>query len=95
MTKSMQCPECATFFFQDFRSKIICPECSYSDFDVNLDDSLKMKNIFEWWNSMPFELKWNKCVKHKEVVIDYPYRNPETLSGKELHQIYIKELVND
>lgn len=43
-----------------------------------------------WWNGLTFEEKFIAMVKAKTVVIGYPDRNPETLTGRE-----VELLMND
>lgn len=41
-----------------------------------------------WWNNLSFENKWKQIVKNKTIILGYPDRNPDTLTGREIQQLY-------
>ena len=45
-----------------------------------------------WWNKLSFEEKWYKVVEFKHLVVGYPERNIDTLSGREIEDIW-KEVI--
>ncbi len=49
------------------------------------------QEAMKWWNPLPFEIKWEKIVKHKELVLGYPDRAPGDLTGSEIEKLFIKE----
>jgi hypothetical protein len=45
-------------------------------------------NAMKWWNAMSFEDKWYKIIKYKVLVLGYPERTPNSLTGREIENIY-------
>ena len=43
-----------------------------------------------WWSGLTFEEKFIAMVKGKRVVIGYPDRNPDTLTGREIELLMIE-----
>lgn len=44
-----------------------------------------------WWNRLTFEEKFLAMVKGKTVIIGYPDRNPETLTGREIELLHVSQ----
>lgn len=46
------------------------------------------KIAMNWWNNLSFEGKWEQIIKNKSIILGYPDRNPNTLTGREIQQLY-------
>lgn len=62
---------------------------SLTDIKQNIMEN--RKKALQWWNNLTFEEKYFKVVKHKELVVGYPDRDPNTLTGREVEQIWNAE----
>ncbi len=52
------------------------------------------EKAMEWWNNLTFTHKWEFIVKNKDLVIGYPDRDANSLTGREIHLIWSKETNN-
>jgi hypothetical protein len=57
-----------------------------------MSDNQVRVNAMKWWNAMTNEEKWYKIVRHKTLVVGYPERTPDSLTGREIENIYKVEL---
>lgn len=58
---------------------------------MQVNEKSKRELVIEWWNSLTFTDKAFTVVKHKELVVGYPYRLVKSLTGREIEQIYNAE----
>jgi len=58
---------------------------------MQIEKKSKRELVIEWWNGLSFEIKAFAVVKHKELVVGYPYRLVKSLTGREIEQIYNAE----
>jgi hypothetical protein len=49
------------------------------------------QKAMEWWNNLSFEQKYQVIIKNKEIIVGYPDRNPSSLTGREIEQIFENE----
>lgn len=48
----------------------------------------KRRHVIEWWNKLFYIDKFELIVKHKELIVGYPVRNPDSLTGDEIEKLY-------
>lgn len=49
------------------------------------------ETAMNWWNSMTFEEKFYKTIKHNDLIAGDKTRHPSTLTGREIETIYKAE----
>lgn len=51
----------------------------------------KREAAMKWWNNMPFENKWYPIIRNRDLILGYPDRNPNSLTGTEIELLWIAE----
>jgi hypothetical protein len=46
------------------------------------------EQAIKWWNNLSFETKWKQIVKNKTLILGYPDRSPNHLSGREIELLF-------
>jgi hypothetical protein len=49
------------------------------------------QQALDWWNKLPFEIKWYKIIANKDQITGYPDRSPDMVSGREVELMYLNE----
>ena len=53
-------------------------------------NNILRKTAISWWNKLLYIEQWENIVQCKTLIIGYPDRSPESLTGREIESIYKK-----
>lgn len=57
--------------------------------EISLNTLSSRQYALEWWNSLLCVQKWEHIVKNKSIIKNYPDTDIESLTGKEIEQMWI------
>jgi hypothetical protein len=61
------------------------------DKNITLKESVR-EAAMSWWNEMPLEEKFYKCIKQNQLIMGDKTRHPNTLTGYEIESIFLNEV---